>query len=250
MKASLIPEYELSFRTSGMDSGGKKFTLTESNVLIPGSAESLKLTDCVLQNKDKSFYYEELVSKEKIVLHFTAGFLKGDIATLTKKDNHVSVPFVIARSGEIFNLWSSKYWSYHLGPAAIGGNKTMSSKCIGIEISNIGPLDRSGNDLLDTYKKPSVYCSLNETQFYTKTARYRQKEYFATYTPEQYKSLKLLLKFLTAKYNIPYNIMSEAKRYNVFTAAEAKAYKGICSHVNFRKDKWDIGPAFDWSKIL
>ncbi|NUM31637.1 MAG: N-acetylmuramoyl-L-alanine amidase [Bacteroidetes bacterium] len=251
MKATSIVAHELSFKETGKDSFGKKFNLNEVQVNVPGFTEKLKLTDCIRENGDKSFYFEEIIPKTKIVLHFTAGYLKGDIGTLTQAGNHVSVPFVIARNGEIYNLFTSKYWSYHLGKNAVGGNTDMSQKTIAIEISNIGCLKKIGNNLVTTYSNSDIYCSLDETSYYTKVSNYRGFEYFATFTQAQYNSLKLLLKFLTNKYSIPYNFLPLEKRFNVFAnAAEANAFKGICSHVNFRTDKWDIGTAFDWNKII
>ena len=250
MKASSIPTHEASFLTNKLDSAGKKFTLKEILVNVPGEVNKLKLLECLRENKDKSFYFEQTVQKDKIVLHFTAGYLKGDIAALTQTGNHVSVPFVIGRNGEIFNLWASKFWSYHLGKNAIGGNTEMSSKSIGIELSNIGPLKKIGENLVTTYSNSDIYCSINETNLYHKVPSYRGYEYFASYTEAQYKSLKLLLKFLSHKYNIPFTILPENKRYLTFTIAEVKSFKGICSHVNFRIDKSDIGAAFNWSKLI
>jgi N-acetylmuramoyl-L-alanine amidase len=93
-----------------------------------GTNESLKVLDCTRANSDTSYYYKEETVKKKIILHFTLDYLKGDIATLTT--NHVSVPFVVGRSGLIYNLFASKYWSYHLGPGASGGNTAMSKDCI------------------------------------------------------------------------------------------------------------------------
>jgi N-acetylmuramoyl-L-alanine amidase len=177
------------------------------------------------------------------------GYLKGDIATLTKQ--HVSVPFVVGRNGIIYNLFASKYWSYHLGPGAIGGNTGMSRECIGIEISNIGPLKLIGDNLVTTYSDTDVYCSLAETQFYTKlNTKYRNFEYFATYTPAQYEAISKLLKFLCAKYSLPKNFVNEPQRYAIMTEDAFKSFTGIVTHVNCRSDKVDIGPAFDWNKII
>lgn len=250
MRAISIPAHEAGFKSTGRDALGKKFLLKEVIIAIGNTGEKLTLIDCIRENKDKSFYFEEEVPKEKIVFHFTAGYLKGDISTLTQPGNHVSVPFVIGRNGDIYNLWASKFWSYHLGPSAVGGNSNMSSKTIPIEISNIGPLKRIGNNLVSTYRDTDIYCGLEETSLYHKIPKYRGFEYFAAFTEAQYKSIKGLLLFLTGKYNIPYQFLSENKRFELFTESEVKIFKGVCSHVNFRKDKWDIGPAFDWGKII
>jgi|SRR6218665_130206 len=140
MKASGIFNHENSFKETGIDNDGKKFILTPETVAIKGTIEKLTVTDCVRQNGDKSYYYEEETAKKKIVLHFTMGYLKGDIATLTK--GHVSVPFVIARNGVIYNLFASKYWSYHLGPGTSGGNTAMSKECLGLKFPILARLKK------------------------------------------------------------------------------------------------------------
>ncbi len=129
MKALSIPQHEASFRQTGIDSSGTKFILTDETVNIGDKAGGkITMVDCHKEVPDNSYYYEEEFPKQRIVLHFTAGFLKGDIAQLSRQGVEVSVPFVIARSGHIYNLWKSKYWSYHLGPGAIGGNTEMESE--------------------------------------------------------------------------------------------------------------------------
>lgn len=208
----------------------------------------IQIMDCALDNGDKSFYYPEETAKKKIALHFTMGYLKGDIATLTKQ--YVSVPFIIGRNGVIYNLFASKYWSYHLGKTAIGVNTPMSRESIGIEISNIGPLKLIGSNLVTTYLDTDI-CTTAETQYYTKlNNKYRGYEYFATYTDAQYEAIVKLIKFLCAKYNIPKNFLNEPERYEIMTEPGFKGFSGIVSHVNCRIDKTDIGPAFDWNKII
>ncbi|KPA17288.1 N-acetylmuramoyl-L-alanine amidase, family 2 domain protein [Candidatus Magnetomorum sp. HK-1] len=192
-----------------------------------------------------NYYYNKEVKKKSIVLHFTAGYLNGDINTLTKKDYKVSVPFVIARNGKIYQLHDPKYWSYHLGPNSIGGNDKCSSQTIGIEISNIGPLTQNGKQL-NAYTG-SKYCDLSETVYFQKST-FRGKTYYASFTKSQYQSLKKLLLAICSEYDIPYKFLSEDKRLKTFeSATEAQNYSGICTHVNFRKNKYDIGSAFDWN---
>lgn len=249
MRASGIFNHEQSFETTKTDSHGKKFRLTVENVRIPGTNEYISVTDCVRENGDKSYYYEEVTPKKKIILHFTMGYLKGDIATLT--NGHVSVPFVIGRNGIIYNLFASKYWSYHLGPNAIGGNTAMSRECIGIELSNIGPLKKIGNNLVTTYSNTDIYCTTDETQHYIRLATpYRGYEYYAKFTDAQYAATSKLIRFLCAKYSLPKTFVAAAKRHNIMTAAEFTGFSGIATHVNCRTDKVDIGPAFDWDRVI
>jgi len=255
MKATSISSHESTFRQTGIDSSGTKFILTDETVNIGDKAGGkITLVDCYKQVADTSYYFEEEHPKDRIVLHYTAGYLKGDIAQLSRQSSEVSVPFVIARSGHIYNLWKSKYWSYHLGPGAVGGNTEMSQRSIGIELSNIGFLRRKTGGLLHTiYSNDDVYCTEAETAYYQKLrTTYRGERYFATFTNAQYNSLLLLLRFLTKRYNIPRTILPEAKRFDAFkSATEAKNFKGICSHVNFRASgKWDIGTGFDWNRVI
>src|SRR3989304_5905132 len=215
MKATSIPNHEKGFRSTGIDSSGKKHLLKPFGVAIPGLVERIEMIECVWENGDESFFFKEEFTKQRIVLHFTAGYLKGDVDTLTKPENHVSVPFVIARDGSIYNLWTSKYWLYHLGPGAKGGSTEMSKTSIGIEISNIGYLEKSSSNLVTQYSS----------------------------------SVIKLLRFLTAEYKIPREFLDESKRYVVVN--DIASFKGITSHVNYRPTrKWDIGPAFKWDRVI
>ena len=253
MKDSSIPAHEKSFFETGIDSQGKKFILNEFTVNMPEDPSgSFSLIECKRESGDKSYYEEEVTEKKRIVLHYTAGYLKGDIATLTQPTIEVSVPFVIARDGRIYNLWDSKFWSYHLGKGCIGGNTEMSKSSIGIELSNIGPLIKKGNDLVTTYSNKDVYCTLSDTQFYQQpSAPYRDYSYYATFTNVQYKSLITLLRFLTKKYKIPRQLVPVADRYNVFANNNAAlSFAGILTHVNVRPTgKTDISSAFDWAMV-
>jgi len=240
-----IPAHESDFRRTGIDSNGKRHILTPLTVDIPGDDRQLTVMRCRPETGDTSFYYQQEFVKERVVLHFTAGYMKGDIATLTRPNWHVSVPFVIARDGTIYNLWSSSYWSYHLGQNAVGGNTPMSQKSVAIEISNIGPLRQEGNRLYTIYD--SQYCDLNERQYY-RNGNYRGYQYFATFTDEQYESLILLLRYITGRYSIPRRFLPEAIRYDV--RQDVPFFYGIVSHVNFRQDKVDIGPVFDWQRVI
>ena len=249
MRATSIPAHEQSFRTTGKDSSGKQHVLSPFEVTVPGTSETVPMVRCTRENGDDSFYLKEEVPKKRIVLHYTAGYLKGDIDTLTKSENHVSVPFLIARDGTIYNLWPSKYWSYHLGKGAQGGNTEMSRSSIAIELSNIGYLEKKGSNLVTAYSSTDVYCSEDETSFYKKVDAYREREYFATHTKAQCTSLVKLLRYLTAQYNIPRQFVDVGQRYDVIGSVDQ--VQGITSHVNFRPSgKWDIGPCFDWETLM
>jgi len=131
-----IPRVESKFLA---DQFGGQFKLKAFDLPIPGESLRLLGYTCRRKDGDTSYFYSNKYDKEKVVLHFTAGNLQGDLPQLTQKNYHVSVAFVIARNGAILQLFGSNRWSYHLGPGAIGGNRTQSRKSIGIELSNYGP---------------------------------------------------------------------------------------------------------------
>ncbi|MEK6375962.1 MAG: hypothetical protein AABO58_25065 [Acidobacteriota bacterium] len=157
MRATKVEAHEKSFFDTGVDSGGKK------HILTPFEAAGVPIIGCKLQNGDTSFYYQEEVPKDRIVVHFTQGYLKGDVDTLTKPNN-------------------------------------------------------------------------------------RARTHFATFTDAQYDATIKLLRFLTAKYAIPAAFLPPEKRYGIVN--DVAEFRGITTHVNYRKDKWDIGPAFDWDQVV
>lgn len=251
MKAANIPAHEADFRAKGVDSDGKAFALNPFTATVPGSGEAVPMVGCKPKNGDQSYVYAEEVPKKRIVVHFTAGYLKGDIAALTRKNNHVSTPFVVARDGTIYNLWPSKFWSYHLGPGAQGGNKEMSSSAVAIELSNVGYLRPKGDSLITYMGAQDVYCTLADKDLYTHVKQpFRGYTYFASHTEAQYRSLGALLRFLTATYDIPPAFIPEPQRYDVYSGVAS--FRGITTHVNYQPQKygkWDIGPAFDWQRV-
>jgi hypothetical protein len=44
--------------------------------------------------------------------------------------------------------------------------------------------------------------------------------------------------------------VNEPERYEIMTEQGFIGFTGIVTHVNCRKDKVDIGPAFDWNKVI
>ena len=202
--------------------------------------------------KDRSgYYYKSKIDKKKIVLHYTIGYIGGDLSNLTRNNRHVSVPFVIARNGVIVQLFDPEYWSYHLTPGAVGGNKRNSSQSVPIELTGLGPLDLSGNWMFNYYG--SKYCRATETEhFFDHGGDYRGYRYFTRFTDAQYSSLSSLLSILAHEFNIPETFLAQSERFDLFSSPQvAQNYSGICSHVNFQPPsvKNDIGPAFEWSHI-
>lgn len=253
MHASKIADHEARFFTDHRDSGGTLFELNEQSIRFRNAEEVMNFVKCRRADKVTSYYEDEQNDKTQLVIHFTAGYLKGDLQALTKEKNRVSTAFLVARNGKILNLFPWRNWSYHLGSGAVGGNESGAKRSVAVELSNIGYLRKKGDNLI-TYAKGDndVYCSLSETQYYTKLETpFRDYEYYASFTDEQYESLIVLLRFLTNQFNIPREFLPEDKRYITGTVSDIPNFRGIVSHVNYRTSgKWDFGPRFDWNRLI
>jgi N-acetyl-anhydromuramyl-L-alanine amidase AmpD len=93
-----------------------------------------------------------------------------------------------------------------------------------------------------------IYCDAFQSEFYDQVS-FQGYNYFATFTAAQYESLIILLRYLTAQFNIARKILPDDFRYIAFD--EVVDFNGIVSHLNYRTTgKQDIGPAFDWERII
>ncbi|MCF0054785.1 caspase family protein [Dyadobacter sp. CY356] len=256
MRFDTLSQIEARFRLDN--------TALLSKFSLPVPNEDLSLNGLAYTPKTTDYFYPTEHSKQRIVLHFTAGNLRSDVQSLTQQSRHVSVPFVIARDGTIYQLFPSKFWSGHLGEGV--GNKKgtgnpQDKATIGIELSNYGFLVPKDGNLETIYSRikdpntgnvsaPDPYCSLDSKLAYAKIDHpFREQSFYPSYTAEQIDSLIVLLRFLTTRYNIPREFLPEDKRYTTF--GELVNFKGIVSHINYRSSgKWDIGPAFDWKAVI
>lgn len=196
-------------------------------------------------NKLTKHFFSEAGQKSKIVIHHTAGGFEGDLITLLSST--VSVAFLISPQGKIVMLHHPKFWAWHLGRGALGGNEVQSRISIGIELSNWGFLVLKGDILFNYLGRP--YCRISDTHLYEESKPWKRfgnvnVRYFSKYTENQYISLKLIKDKLCELYGIP-NV-----RYTKGYSNEVIGFSGITTHTDFRLDKYDLSPIFDWSKIM
>ncbi len=198
-----------------------------------------------------SYYYPERTEKHGLLLHFTTGYLSGDLATLTPTSGHVSVAYVIGRAGRIYELYDPDFWSHHIGRQPFVSTRNY----VGIELTNMGPLKEVGAQMNNWYPDGRFerrYCLASESELYRTLQRpYRGIAHFATFTSAQYAALGALLDRLCGRFTLPRRFLPPATRFDLFSSpAAAQAFRGVTSHVNYIGDgKWDIGPAFDWAAI-
>jgi N-acetyl-anhydromuramyl-L-alanine amidase AmpD len=230
-------------------------------IIIPGSddvhqmgyaagiSENILQIDRETLKLEPQEYFHGLFHKDLIALHFTAGSTAKSAYYTFAAKGHVATAYAVDRDGTVYELFNPKYWAYHLGRLPGDPSSHNSKRSIGIEIANVGPLalDRKDPNQLNRWPNNygKKYCALADADSYIK-ATCKDKDYYATFTDEQYQSVAGLISYLCEKFNIPADtpddhITADVKNYSNF--------KGILAHQHFRKDKYDMGPAFDWDRL-
>jgi N-acetyl-anhydromuramyl-L-alanine amidase AmpD len=203
----------------------------------------------------KEFMAEE-TRKDLIVLHFTAGrTARSAFDTWRNDPRRRATSYIVDVDGTIYEVFSPRFWAAHLG---IEGTKNLHDRrSIGIEIANVGPLQPSTEDprILNWWlprtrgarEFTTRFCGLEETEKYLR-ADFRTKKHFAAFADIQVDAVGALVRGLCEHFSIPATLPPQSRRFECNVHAFA-SYKGVCTHANFRQDKWDIGPAFAWERL-
>ena len=220
---------------------------------IADAAPPINRTRFVLAAQE---YYPNVVPKDLVVLHFTAGTTAQSAFDTWRRDPaHIGTAYLVDVDGTIYEVFPPGAWAAHLGVK--GTQNLHDRRSIGIEIANVGPLKVSSEDasVLNWWPRRAPdapdfstrFCRLDETHRYV-AADFRGMKHFAAYRDAQVDAVGALVRHLCRAFSIPQQLPPLARRYtcdlNRFTS-----YKGVCTHANFRQDKWDIGPAFQWDRL-
>ncbi len=180
-------------------------------------------------------YIHQKCRKNAIVLHFTAGY--GDAIGVGRYFDYlkglVATCYACGRDGLIAEFFPPAYWAYHLGSSIYNEMRT-----IGIEIVNIGPLWSKGGLLYDAYG--NRYTG----EYLTLDIPYKGVFYWAKFTEEQYQNVGKWAAERCVAFGIPPIIHTSLE----FDPNNEKLV-GILNHSQFRQDKYDIGPAWDFAKF-
>ena len=162
----------------------------------------------------------------KNMLHFASWVYR-----LNNK-NKKTATFTINKDGKIYQHFDPKFYSDFV-------NKEQDKASISIVLENLGWLKRDGmidryNDWLgNSYKlEPSEILS----------KRWRNHQYWHTYTSKQMESLKNLVDKLCEEYNIPKEFIG----HNTYDE-NIDLFKGITFRSNYYPEATDVSPAFDMS---
>ena len=184
------------------------------------------------------------------MLHYTAGSrVDGAFNSWMTQAIQIGTPYILDRDGTVYEIFDPKYWAYNLavtGPKA--QNHKHDKRSVAIETVNMGPLVLKGDTL---YSWPNnynqVFCKLSETDKYVK-ASYRGFDYYDKFPDVQKAALVELVKKISTDFNIPLTLPPVDHREK-FDLDFFDNWIGVASHQNFRNDKYDIGPAWDWQLL-
>lgn len=195
-------------------------------------------------------YYPEVQPKDLIVLHFTAGrTAKSAYQTWLDQPAHVATAYIVDPDGRVYETFDPAHWAFHLGVKGTHGKHDKRS--IAIEIANPGPLRPHPTDpsRLNWWPRDfgAKWCHRDEIDRYVE-APYRGMHFFAAMPDPQQDAVARLVGQLCDTFGIERRIPGRRRRTECDLTTFA-GYRGIAAHQNFRTDKWDVGPAFDWERL-
>ena len=199
---------------------------------------------------NKNQYLTGKYSNDYIVLHHTAGHdnpkqvvdcwntdALGKVATEYVLGGLNSVNGRSTYDGKIIRTYPEGCQGYHIGKS---GSSYMNTHSVGIEICNIG-WAKNGKSYVGSVIQPNQIVTLKEP--------FRGYTQWQRYTDKQIESLKQLLLYIANRDNIDLHtglyqwIKKEgAKAFEFKEDAYYGKVKGMVTHGNIRKDKFDLFP--------
>lgn len=207
---------------------------------------TLKYEDIIQVDFPEDRYYKQQTDKSQIVLHHTVSprGVTGDINWWKQNPQRIATCVIVDWKGDIYQLFSSRYWAHHLGVKA-ANNKALNMTSIGVEIDAWGALIKENKNWYparwDNNLKKHVpdkrIKPIENVQKYPNG--YRGFYGYEKYTNEQIESVRKLLVYWNEHYNIP--ITYNEDMWEVSQKA-LSGTPGVWSHTSFRKDKSDAHP--------
>jgi len=197
-------------------------------------------------------YFRKVYPKNQVYLHHTVSGkgVSGDIAHWIKSKFRIGTCVIISRDGTINQVFSSKYWAFHLGVKSsvykrLGiPYKRRDMTSIGIEIDSYGGLrwDASINQWRTVYGN---VVPLSRVVEYPKG--YRGFYAFEKYTDAQIEATRQLLVYWNGKYEIPLTYHADMWELN---RRALSGVSGVWSHTSVREDKSDCHPQKELISML
>ena len=204
--------------------------------------KELDLKSIVQHNFSAREFVKEVHEKKQIVLHHTVSgdSINGDINWWLNDKKRIGTCILIARDGTIHQVFSSKYWAYHLGENGKDHIKMglpyrrNDMNSIGIEIDSWGGLKKKDGKW---YSSANTVIPSEKIQEYPEG--FRGYYGFEKYTDEQIESVRQLLVFWNKTYGIPLDYNADMWDLS-YDALAGKS--GVFTHTSYRSDKSDCHP--------
>lgn len=199
-------------------------------------------------------YHKEMFDKKQVVIHHTAsgGNSKGDMDYLnTDEQGAVNVALFIDRDGTIWQAFSTKYYSAHLGvPQSTFKKFKVNSSSLELHKHSVAiELDSWGYLTIKDGKYYSYAgVEVKGENVITYPNGFLGQKYYEKYYPAQLLALKDVLIYLCDTYSI-----SKEYQCNMWSvSADALSGKnGIWTHVSYRESgKWDCSPTPELIEML
>lgn len=186
-------------------------------------------------------YIKKETLKTQIFLHFTAGgpSAKNVISGWNSDETTVSTAFVVDRNtGEIFECFDPKFWSFHLGIKNTNGRLDRTS--VGIEICSYGPLKKVDNKF---YAWPKDWkTEIKESSVFKLDKTFRGYDFFESLTDVQISNVEKLLRILIKTYKIKVQTSFDESWFEFNQNLINNTLPGIWTHTGVRRDKSDLYP--------
>ncbi|MBW2998466.1 peptidoglycan-binding protein [Candidatus Woesearchaeota archaeon] len=223
---------------------------TDNSIQVNGLYEKYHLSN--------GEYSKNKTNKEYVFIHHTAGW-HNPYNTIKRWDSDnrgmIATEFVIGGQnirnddnsfdGKILQAFPSGHYAWHLGK---NGNQNMHTNSVGIELNNFGYIQQN-----KTYAGQYVH----ERQRVTLKDEFRGYKVWHKYSNFQIQSLEKLLKFIAERDSIDIrkglpSLIKEkgAKAFEFNEDAFYGRIKGLWTHTNTRKDKFDCFPQEELMDML
>jgi hypothetical protein len=219
----------------------------------------------------KGEYFEGPTKKEYLFLHHTAGWQNPyKIVTQWDRDNStIATEFVMGGpsikgnnadyDGLTLQAFPEGGYAWHLGK---NGNQRMHTHSVGIEVCNFGYLEEGGYHKWDNVKKKRVWIEKTPGKYYTYVGTeaaeaqiaelaepFRRYQHWHKYSDKQIENLRKFILYIAERDGIDVRagLVQAVKKNGAggFEYNEDAFYgriKGMWTHTNTRKDKFDMFP--------
>jgi len=205
---------------------------------------------------DNKYFHEEF-EKKQIAIHHTVGSnVEGAVSAWIQNKDNVATCIIIDKNGIPWQLFSSKYWAYHLAT----GNHNLDRHSIAVELVNVGWLIK-GDGTTKMFGNPSKAVKTISGKYYTYYGSsvavplqeypngFRGYNYYEKYSDQQIRTVGELILYWHVKYNIPLDYNSDM--WDVSPRA-LNGTPGIWGHTSYRpaSQKTDPHPQPELIKML